>query len=62
MGKYRFEEEEHELFRKSLRKFLEKEAVPNYEQWERDRLIPKSFWKKLGEMGFLCPQVPEAYG
>ncbi|AQQ52083.1 acyl-CoA dehydrogenase family protein [Planococcus lenghuensis] len=62
MAKYRFEEEEHELFRKSLRKFLEKEAVPNYEQWEKERLIPKSFWKKLGDMGFLCPQVEEKYG
>lgn len=62
MGKYRFEEEEHELFRKSLRKFLEKEAVPQYEKWEEDRLIPKSFWKRLGAMGFLCPQVEEQYG
>ncbi|TWT24671.1 acyl-CoA dehydrogenase family protein [Planomicrobium sp. CPCC 101110] len=62
MGKYRFEEEEHELFRKSLRKFLEKEAVPQYEKWEEDRLIPKTFWKRLGAMGFLCPQVEEQYG
>lgn len=62
MGKYRFEEAEHELFRKSLRKFLEKEAVPQYEKWEEDRIIPKSFWKRLGGMGFLCPQVEERYG
>ena len=62
MGKYRFETDEHVMFRKSLRKFLEKEAVPNYEKWEEERLIPKAFWKKLGEMGFLCPQVEEAYG
>jgi len=62
MGKYRFETGEHEMFRKSLRKFLEREAVPQYEKWEEDRLIPKSFWRKLGEMGYLCPQVEEAYG
>ena len=62
MGKYRFETDEHVLFRKSLRKFLEKEAIPHYEQWEEDRLIPKSFWRKLGEMGYLCPQVEETYG
>ncbi len=60
--KYRFETEEHELFRKSLRKFLQKEAAPFYAQWEDDRMIPKAFWKKLGEMGFLCPQVEEKYG
>ena len=62
MGNYRFETDEHVLFRKSLRKFLEKEAIPHYEQWEEDRLIPKSFWRKLGEMGYLCPQVEETYG
>jgi acyl-CoA dehydrogenase len=62
VGKYRFETGEHEMFRKSLRKFLENVAVPQYEQWEENRLIPKSFWRKLGEMGYLCPQVDEAYG
>lgn len=62
MGKYRFETDEHVMFRKSLRKYLEKEAAPHYEQWEEDRLIPKSFWRKLGEMGYLSPQVEEKYG
>jgi len=50
------------MFRESLRKFLEKEAVPNYEEWEKDRIIPIAFWRKLGGMGFLCPQVAEKYG
>lgn len=62
MVRYRFETEEHDIFRDTLRNFLEKEAVPYYEQWEEERLIPLSFWKKLGEMGFLCPQVEEQYG
>ncbi|MBS4211410.1 acyl-CoA dehydrogenase family protein [Neobacillus rhizophilus] len=54
--------EEHIMFRDSLRKFLEKEAIPYYEQWEEDRLVPRSFWTKLGENGFLCPAVSEEYG
>ncbi|WP_164671008.1 acyl-CoA dehydrogenase family protein [Virgibacillus doumboii] len=62
MGKYRFETEEHELFRKTLRKFLQKEAEPYYEQWEEDRMIPADFWRKMGEMGFLSPHVEEEYG
>lgn len=62
MKRYRFETDEHVLFRETLRKFLSKEAVPHYEQWEKDRLIPVSFWRKLGEMGFLCPQVEDQYG
>ena len=54
--------EEHVMFRKSLRKMLEKEAYPNFEQWEEARYIPRSFWQKLGEQGYLCPMVGEEYG
>ncbi|WP_342560381.1 acyl-CoA dehydrogenase family protein [Psychrobacillus sp. FSL W7-1457] len=54
--------EEHELFRKSLRRMLDKEAYPFYEEWEKKREIPRSFWLKMGENGFLCPWVDEAYG
>jgi acyl-CoA dehydrogenase len=54
--------EEHEMFRKTLRKFLTKEAYPYYEKWEEDRMIPRSFWIKLGEQGYLCPDLDEEYG
>ncbi|MBY6052905.1 acyl-CoA dehydrogenase family protein [Cytobacillus firmus] len=55
-------QEEHEIFRESLRKFLEKEAYPNYEKWEEARIIPREFWRKMGEQGFLCPDIDEKYG
>ncbi|MDF2036008.1 acyl-CoA dehydrogenase family protein [Cytobacillus oceanisediminis] len=55
-------QEEHEIFRQSLRKFLEKEAYPNYDKWEEDRIIPRDFWNKMGEQGFLCPDIEEKYG
>ena len=54
--------EEHEMFRKALKKMLEKEAYPYYDEWEKNRDIPRSFWEKLGENGFLCPTVSEEYG
>jgi acyl-CoA dehydrogenase len=57
-----FLKEEHDIFRRALRKFLEKEAVPYFEQWERDQQVPRSFWKKAGEQGFLCPWADEKYG
>lgn len=62
MVRYRFETKEHDLFRKSIRQFLAEEAVPYYDEWEQNHLIPKDFWRKLGEMGYLCPQVEEKYG
>ncbi|MDQ0341081.1 acyl-CoA dehydrogenase [Caldalkalibacillus uzonensis] len=54
--------EEHQMFRRSLRRFLEKEAVPFFDQWEKERLIPRSFWKKMGRQGYLCPDIDEKYG
>ncbi|WP_409288561.1 acyl-CoA dehydrogenase family protein [Peribacillus sp. SCS-37] len=54
--------EEHQIFRKSLAKFLDKEARPHYGNWEENRLIPRGFWKKLGRQGYLCPDIPERYG
>lgn len=54
--------EDHQLFRQTLRKFLEKEAAPYYDQWEEEREIPRSFWKKMGDQGYLCPYLDEKYG
>lgn len=54
--------EEHEIFRKSVQKFLQEEAAPYYNEWEEAKEVPRSFWKKAGEQGFLCPWVDEKYG
>ncbi|QQK76435.1 acyl-CoA dehydrogenase family protein [Salicibibacter cibarius] len=54
--------DEHQIFRESLRRFLEKEVVPNLEEWDKEKSVPKEMWKKFGEHGFLCPWVDEKYG
>ncbi|MCO5249369.1 MAG: acyl-CoA dehydrogenase family protein [Chitinophagales bacterium] len=59
--KYYFNEE-HEMFRQTIKTFLEKEASPHIDQWEKDGKIPRSFWKKFGEMGFFGLNYPEKYG
>lgn len=51
-----------ESFRDSVRKFLQKEAIPYHAQWEKDGQVDRKLWNKAGEMGFLCPTAPEAYG
>ncbi|SFB07759.1 MULTISPECIES: acyl-CoA dehydrogenase family protein [unclassified Bacillus (in: firmicutes)] len=60
--KHPYLKDEHDIFRKSLRKFLEKEAYPFYDQWEEDRIIPREFWLKMGAQGYLCPDLSEDYG
>ncbi|WP_216829830.1 acyl-CoA dehydrogenase family protein [Alkalihalobacterium elongatum] len=57
-----FLNEDHEMYRKSLRKYIEKEVLPYYEQWEEDKQVPHSYWRQLGEQGFICPWVDEKYG
>ncbi|WP_066589843.1 acyl-CoA dehydrogenase family protein [Sphingomonas pruni] len=54
--------EDHEAFRQTVRSFLQKEGVPHVNEWEHNRLVPKDFWRKAGEIGMLCPTVPEEYG
>ncbi|MBO8156323.1 MAG: acyl-CoA dehydrogenase family protein [Bacillaceae bacterium] len=58
----RYLSEEHVMFRKAVRKFLENEAVPFFDQWEKNRMIPRDLWIKMGEQGFLCPWADEKYG
>ncbi len=54
--------EKHKAFRKRVREFFDKEVVPYIEQWETDKIVPRSVWKKMGEQGFLCTYLPEKYG
>ena len=54
--------EEHESFRSSFRKFLEKEVIPFHEAWEEQGYVDRDVWRKAGENGFLCTSMPEAYG
>ncbi|MDX5372878.1 MAG: acyl-CoA dehydrogenase family protein [Pseudomonadaceae bacterium] len=53
---------EHELFRETVRKFFEQEAVPFHAQWEKDGHIDRALWNKAGEAGMLCSHIPEEYG
>lgn len=54
--------EEHQLFRESLKNFLQKEVVPHIEKWEETGTIERFIWKKFGDMGFFGVAYPEAYG
>lgn len=54
--------EEHNMFRETVRRFVEKEIVPHHAQWEKDGIVPRELWLKAGEQGLLCCTVPEEYG
>lgn len=54
--------EEHELLRQQVRRFVEQEIVPNGEVWERDGCVPREILRKMGELGFLGLTHEERYG
>ncbi|BDW91531.1 MULTISPECIES: acyl-CoA dehydrogenase family protein [Flagellimonas] len=53
--------EEHNLFRESLKDFLQKEVVPHIEKWEESGRIDGDIWNKFGEMGYFGLMTPEDY-
>jgi alkylation response protein AidB-like acyl-CoA dehydrogenase len=55
-------DDEHDDFRASWRTFLEREVAPHYEQWERERLVPRAVFTKAGGHGFLGMSVPDEHG
>ena len=54
--------EELDVFRDQFRKFLGKDLAPHAEGWRRQKLVDRSAWRALGEMGALLPSVPQIYG
>jgi acyl-CoA dehydrogenase len=54
--------EEHRIFRDAVRRFFEREVTPHVEEWEEAGIVPREIWRKMGEQGFLCMDVPEEYG
>lgn len=55
-------DEEHEQFRASVRRFLEKEAMPRHAEWERAGVVDRDLFRKAGDNGFLAMAAPEEYG
>ena len=54
--------EELDVFRDQFRRFLARDLAPHAEKWRKQKMVDRSAWRALGEMGALLPSVPEAYG
>ena len=49
-------------WRDTVRRFFADEVEPHYERWEKEGLVPKTLYRKMGDAGLLCVDAPEAYG
>ncbi len=54
--------EDHELFRQSVRTFIEREVTPNFERWDRDGIVDRELFTAAGAAGFLGMDAPEQFG
>lgn len=53
---------EHDAFRDTVRRFIDKEIAPFHAEWENQGIVPRELWLKAGAAGMLCCTVPEEYG
>ncbi len=53
---------DHEAFRDSFRRFMDKEIAPHHADWEEQGYVDRAVWNKAGENGFLCMTMPEEHG
>jgi acyl-CoA dehydrogenase len=54
--------EDHHAFRDTVRRVLGDVIEPRLDDHEREGIVEREAWAKVGAAGLLCPQVPEAYG
>jgi alkylation response protein AidB-like acyl-CoA dehydrogenase len=49
--------EQHEMFRATVRAFVDKEVAPHVEEWEAAGRMPKTLWRRMGELGFFGLEI-----
>ena len=54
--------EEHQMMAQMIQDFLENEVMPHTEEWEKNGMVSREIWKRAGELGLLCIDMPEEYG
>jgi acyl-CoA dehydrogenase len=54
--------DDHEQFRRTVRRFLERECAPRMAEWNEAGRVDREVWRKAGREGLLCPMLPGEYG
>ncbi|XP_014662051.1 PREDICTED: long-chain specific acyl-CoA dehydrogenase, mitochondrial-like [Priapulus caudatus] len=62
IGTRRIFSDEHDLFRKNVRRFFQEEVMPYHDQWEIDGQVSREVWEKAGEAGLLGVSTPAEEG
>src|SRR5690606_3480658 len=54
--------DDHQIFRKGFRKFVETELAPHADEWEEAEIFPRELFKRMGELGYFGIRYPEEHG
>lgn len=62
MIRRRIFDEDHDMFRDSVRKWMADHVAPHREAWHAAGVVDRDVWHKAGEAGYLAMFVDEKYG
>ncbi|MGO4820658.1 MULTISPECIES: acyl-CoA dehydrogenase family protein [unclassified Flavobacterium] len=54
--------EEHKMMQSMIQEFIATEIMDHIDEWEKNGMVSREIWKRAGELGLLCIDMPEAYG
>ncbi|WP_369765355.1 acyl-CoA dehydrogenase family protein [Flavobacterium sp. WC2429] len=54
--------EEHKMMQSMIQEFIANEIMGQLDHWEKQGMVSREIWKRAGELGLLCLDIPEIYG